>query len=518
MTTSNVVFLCPSCHKPNAQNALYCQHCGFDMVLNNDAPSDDYRYSITRIIKAGGQGAVYEGVDQNGRIYAIKEMLDTFSDPDERADGVKRFNAEAELLQSLNHPRIPNVYSHFTDEGRHYLTMDLVEGEDLEQIVERAGPIPEEQVLKWAYQICDVLAYLHDNGLVYRDMKPSNVMIEKDGNVKLIDFGIAKHFQGTKRGTQIGTPGYAPPEQYQGIATPVSDVYALGATLHHLLTGRDPTREAPFSFPPARDVNINVSRNTSDALEKALSTKAEDRYQTVVELRLKLRTITSSKLPNMPATAASTIALSSGGATQAPIAPPPSRDTGGNAAAQQTPRVVAQPTPPTPASSQRVAAKPQPKPSATKQKQARSAPAPKQKPATRKGGGSGMLIGLLIAFVLLVGGGAAAYFYFFMFTGADTTVTQPNTQPTLAPLPSTPVQFEVEVVVDAGADEATIRAAFYEAFEEKASQQYGGSVTFNRNISPFIATGNPNSPMWTEVGEENGSVRYEALMETRLQR
>ncbi len=508
-------FLCPSCHKPNAQNALFCQHCGFDMVLNNDAPSDDLRYSITRIIKAGGQGAVYEGVDQNGRIYAIKEMLDAFSDPEERTDGIKRFNAEAELLQSLSHPRIPNVYSHFTDEGRHYLTMDLVVGEDLEQIVEREGAVSEDQVLKWAYQICDVLAYLHDNGLVYRDMKPSNVMIEKDGNVKLIDFGIAKHFQGTKRGTQIGTPGYAPPEQYQGIATPVSDVYALGATLHHLLTGRDPTREAPFSFPPARDVNINVSRNTSDAIEKALSTKAEDRYQTVVELRLKLRTITSSKLPDMPATAASTIALSSSNVAQAPTAPAPSRGTGGNTATQQTPRVAAQPAP-APASSQRVAAKPQPKPSAAKQKQAHPAPAPQQKSATRKGRGSGMLIGLLIAFVLLVGGGAATYF--FVFAGSDTTVTQPNTQPTFAPLPSTPVQFEVEVVVDEGADDATIHAAFYEAFEEKASQKYGGNVTFNKNISPFIATGNPNSPMWTEVGEENGSVRYEALMETRLQR
>ena len=248
--------LCPSCHKANVRRAKFCAYCRADMVLNNDAPSDERRYVITRVIKAGGQGAVYEGIDEDGKVYAIKEMLDKFTDPKEQAEAVERFNDEANLLQGLAHPRIPRVYSHFTDthaafnrppdEKRHYLTMDFVRGEDLEQIAEREGQLDEQRVLAWADQICDVLGYLHDKGLIYRDMKPSNVMIERDGGgVKLVDFGIAKLFKPTERGTQIGTPGYAPPEQYQGLATPASDIYALGATLHHLLTGRDPTEQMP---------------------------------------------------------------------------------------------------------------------------------------------------------------------------------------------------------------------------------------------------------------------------------
>ncbi|GIV89666.1 MAG: hypothetical protein KatS3mg055_2184 [Chloroflexus sp.] len=280
--------LCPICLKPNLRRARFCQHCGHDVVLNNDQPSDHRRYVITRIIKRGGQGAVYEGIDQNGNIYAIKEMLDRFTDPKERAEAVERFNAEAELLQQLRHPRIPRVYSHFTDEGRHYLTMDFIRGEDLEQIVEREGRIDEQRVLRWADELCDVLGYLHSKGLIYRDMKPSNVMIEPSGDLKLIDFGIAKLFKPTERGTQIGTPGYAPPEQYQGLATPQSDIYALAATLHHLLTGRDPTQEMPFSFPPVRSLVPTISERTSAALEKALQKVPADRYATMDEFRAAL--------------------------------------------------------------------------------------------------------------------------------------------------------------------------------------------------------------------------------------
>lgn len=232
--------LCPSCYQPNARKAYICAYCRHDLTLNNDQPSDHLRYWLTRVIKSGGQGAVYEGIDQHGKTYAIKEMLDRFDDPRERNEAVMRFNSEAELLQQLTHPRIPRVYSHFTDEGRHYLTMDFVHGTDLDTLLERNPQgFPEAQVLEWAMQISDVLGYLHDKGLIYRDVKPSNIMVEQDGGIKLVDFGIAKVFTPTQRGTQIGTPGYAPPEQYQGLATPQSDIYALAATLHHLLTGRD---------------------------------------------------------------------------------------------------------------------------------------------------------------------------------------------------------------------------------------------------------------------------------------
>ncbi|NTV64185.1 MAG: protein kinase, partial [Oscillochloris sp.] len=274
--------LCPKCHKPNLRRARFCQHCGHDVVLNNERPSDKRRYVITRVIKQGGQGAVYEGIDEDGQVFAIKEMLDRFTDTKERHEAIERFNAEAELLQSLNHPRIPRIYSHFTDEGRHYLTMDFVRGKDLEQIVEEHGLLSETQALEYTDQICDVLVYLHGKGLIYRDMKPSNVMIEEiSGGVKLVDFGITKLFKPTERGTQIGTPGYAPPEQYQGLATPASDIYALGATLHHVLTGRDPTEQMPFDFPPASSINSSISKQTSDALQRALQKIPQDRFATM---------------------------------------------------------------------------------------------------------------------------------------------------------------------------------------------------------------------------------------------
>jgi tRNA A-37 threonylcarbamoyl transferase component Bud32 len=330
--------LCPQCHKQNLPQARFCQHCGHDMVLNNDAPSDERRYVITRVVKQGGQGAIYEGRDQTGRIYAIKEMHDRFSEARERADALERFNAEAELLQSLSHPSIPRVYSHFRDEGRHYLTMDFVHGEDLEELAEREGRIDEARVLVWADQLCAVLDHLHGKGLIYRDMKPSNVMIERaTGSIKLVDFGITKLFKPSERGSQIGTPGYAPPEQYQGLATPQSDIYALGATLHRLLTGRDPTEQLPFSFPPARELTPALSRRTNDVLTRALQKVPQDRFRTMGEMRAALNA------QSLPRPAQVRVAPASGRMAQpaTPQVAPPPRITPGNA-----PRPVARRPPP----------------------------------------------------------------------------------------------------------------------------------------------------------------------------
>lgn len=281
----NQQILCPSCRQPDYPGTVFCANCGHDMVLNDNGP----RYYITRVIKAGGQGAVYEAVGEDGTVYAIKEMLENFADAKERSAGVARFEAEANLLQRLKHPRIPRVYTHFADEGRYYLAMDFVRGQDLADLVDSRGPIPEPEVLVWAEQIGEVLTYLHDQGLIYRDMKPSNVMLEPDGRIKVVDFGIAKVLQPSRQGTQVGTPGYAPPEQYQGLAGTESDVFALAATLHHLLTARDPTQHPPFSFPPAQKLVPAISTRVSDALQKALQMNIEDRFPSVAAFLAALR-------------------------------------------------------------------------------------------------------------------------------------------------------------------------------------------------------------------------------------
>jgi serine/threonine-protein kinase len=260
-------------------DANFCIRCGAPLLLGK-------MYRILSVLKEGGMGTVYRGVDQWGTLCALKELRDQFTDPQERESGIRRFLEEGRVLHSLrDHAAIPKVYRSFVDNGRYYLAMEFIQGDDLEDVLQKRGRFSEAQVLLWADQLCDVLQYLHDNGLIYRDMKPSNVMIARDGRVKVIDFGIAQVLRPGYRGTMIGTPGYAPPEQYQGITNAQSDIYALAATLHHLVTGRDPREHPPFSFPPAHSINNDVSKATSRALQKALQMEMEDRFPTVDAFR-----------------------------------------------------------------------------------------------------------------------------------------------------------------------------------------------------------------------------------------
>ena len=178
--------------------------------------------------------------------------------------------------------------------------MEFIYGEDLEEVLKREKRFPEPVVLRWADQLCDVLEYMHSAGLIYRDMKPANIMIDRDGNVKLVDFGIAKLLRPGQRNTMVGTPGYAPPEQYQGLATIESDIYALAATLYHLLTGRDPRDHPPFTFPPANTINPAISAQTTKALEKALSMEVVDRFHSADAFRRALPIPTGDRRPTLP--------------------------------------------------------------------------------------------------------------------------------------------------------------------------------------------------------------------------
>ncbi|MDX9849105.1 MAG: serine/threonine-protein kinase [Anaerolineaceae bacterium] len=253
------------------------------------------RYQIQDVIGIGGMGSVYRARDLHFpnviKLVAVKEMTNNAPDPLVRQTIIQNFEREANILVTLNHVAIPQIFDFFTINERSYLVLEYVHGKDLEAILqENNAPISEDNVLTWAIELCDVLDYLHSykpEPIIFRDMKPSNVMINQQGRVILVDFGIAKNFITGQKGTMIGTEGYSPPEQYRGDATPVADIYALGATLHHLLTNHDPRMEAPFSFSERkiRSISPSVSLELEIVIDTALQYNPEDRFQSVAEMK-----------------------------------------------------------------------------------------------------------------------------------------------------------------------------------------------------------------------------------------
>jgi outer membrane protein assembly factor BamB len=254
------------------------------------------RYAIEGTIGIGGMSVVYRGRDLRfkdvARLCAIKEMYQSAPDSNTRLLNLKNFEREAGLLATLQHPAIPKVYDFFEENGRIYLALELVSGKDLESVLdETGGPLPEEQVVQWAVQMCDVLTYLHSHEpepIVFRDLKPSNIIVTPQNRVVLIDFGIARNLvRADRKGTMIGTEGYSPPEQYRGMAEPRGDLYALGATLHHLLTNSDPRLETPFTFQdrPIRQFNSSVSPELEAVVTRALEYDVDARWSSAEEMK-----------------------------------------------------------------------------------------------------------------------------------------------------------------------------------------------------------------------------------------
>ena len=233
------------------------------------------RYRVKSTLGGGAMKQVYlaEDLHLGGRYCALAEMTDTFADNAERDRAIAAFRREAELLGELRHERIPRVYDSFTDGNHHYLAMEYVPGKTLEHLLaENGGSLPEKRALGIALQIGETFQYLHglNPPVIYRDLKPSNVIVGPDDKIKLVDFGIARHFAQHGPMTMIGTPGYAAPEQYQGKAGPMSDVFALGALMHQMLSGRDPAINPPFSFPPIGSLcrcDPQLASLISDALQ-----------------------------------------------------------------------------------------------------------------------------------------------------------------------------------------------------------------------------------------------------------
>jgi serine/threonine protein kinase len=258
------------------------------------------RYYIVGEVGTGGFGSVYKATDSHSgdRLVAIKEVKLLGLHPYAIADATNAFHREVSLLSQLDHPNLPHVYEHFRDAGQLYLVMDFIVGETLEEYLGKApkGRLLLSEVFTFGIQLCTVLYYLHSQQppIIFRDLKPANIMRTSSGQLFLIDFGIARYFKpGQPKDTMaLGSPGYAPPEQYgKKQTTPRADIYSLGAVLHQLLTTSDPS-ETPFRFSPLRpknDQNRSDPGSLTTSMVDVLVNKLEKLIASMLELDVNKR-------------------------------------------------------------------------------------------------------------------------------------------------------------------------------------------------------------------------------------
>lgn len=246
----------------------------------------DGKYEILREIGRGGMSVVYLAMDTHlNKQWAVKEIRKKGGGKKDEIV-VNSLLAEANMMKRLDHPALPRIVDIIDNGITIYVVMDYIEGESLDKILNEYGVQSEELVIGWAKQLCDALSYLHAQKppIIYRDMKPANVMLKPEGNIKIIDFGIAREYKELSLAdtTVLGTKGYAPPEQYSGQTDARSDIFALGMTMHHLLTGVDPRNGE--AYVPVRQWNPELSEGIEMIIDKCVEPAAENRYQTCADL------------------------------------------------------------------------------------------------------------------------------------------------------------------------------------------------------------------------------------------
>lgn len=257
------------------------------------------KYEIVRLIGEGGMSRVYLAMDiKLNKQWAVKEIKPS-DDPAIQEIVRESLVTETNMIKQLDHPALPRITDLVNEEGALYVVMDYIEGESLQRILEAQGPQSQDDVIEWGKQLCDALDYLHTRKppIIYRDMKPGNVMLKPDGTVKIIDFGIAREYREEREDsaarasdtTMLGTRGYAAPEQFGGLGQTDArtDVYCLGATMYHLLTGKSPAEE-PYVMFPIRQINASFSPGLEKIVSKATQQNPDKRYASCAEMLYEL--------------------------------------------------------------------------------------------------------------------------------------------------------------------------------------------------------------------------------------
>ena len=309
---------CPSCGQENRPSAHYCSRCrtllprSSSSALHPGQTMNNGQYRVTRQLGKGGMGAIYLAANTQAfdRLCVIKEMLAYYEAGGEE-DARRRFEREARTLASLKHPGIPDMYGYFSEGGHNYIVMEYIQGENLAKRLPSDGDAPFEplsldEALRYGVEICRVVEYLADvkpEPVVHNDIKPANIIIDQNSHqAVLVDFGTAKARYTLEKGGQVGrgdsdiygTVGYAPPELYQGQSAPKSDVYALAATLYHLLTQDDPG-EHPLKYPKLDQVPDGLRR----VLERALAVDIDARLSPT-EFRRELEALRAAETSTVP--------------------------------------------------------------------------------------------------------------------------------------------------------------------------------------------------------------------------
>ncbi|GHO87685.1 serine/threonine protein kinase [Dictyobacter formicarum] len=314
--------ICNNCGAANQAQAVYCRSCGQSLqaakptlyhsttgkLLANVTLKQ--RYRILAPLGKGGMGAVYRAEDTQlgNRQVALKEMSQSGLSPQEQKEAADAFRQEALMLARLQHPNLPNIFDHFEENGHWYLVMSFIEGETLEDYFEDCfsyapgGRLPLDEVLHIGMQLCTVLEYLHNQqpAIIFRDLKPANIMRTSDGHIYLIDFGIARHFKpGQAKDTAYyGSMGYAPPEQYgKAQTTPRSDIYSLGVTLYQLASGHDPS-SSPFRFPSLPSLVPTAPAGLTTLLTQMLELDEDKRPASMLLVKQELQALAAPAAPN----------------------------------------------------------------------------------------------------------------------------------------------------------------------------------------------------------------------------
>ncbi len=296
---------CNTCGAANQEQAVQCCVCGVPLLASIPETLLKERYRILGLVGQGGFGVVYKAEDTEfgNRLVAVKAINLSVLTAQQAIEATDAFNREVSLLSGLMHSHLPRIYDHFTDREHWYLVIDFIKGETLEQYLEKAEDdhLPQEEVLDIGMQLCAVLDYLHtrEPPIIFRDLKPANVMRTVDGHLYLIDFGIARHFKpGQPRDTMVlGSPGYAAPEQYgRAQTTPRADIYSLGALLYQLLTGNNPA-ETPFRFALSPLQGQSVSDRLLSLILRMVAVDANERPAGIATVQQELEQVVALSQP-----------------------------------------------------------------------------------------------------------------------------------------------------------------------------------------------------------------------------